>query len=201
MTASLQPAQPAGPANSTTLILANATAVALGDDVAAYDDLAARIAGAVAPAGIIEELWVRDVVDLVWEVVRLRRYKANLLATRASDGMTDVLQSIGESFAYDKAKAWAARTPTGIGDVNAALSAAGVGLDAVAACTFVRHLDKFERIEKLIAAAEARRAATLREIEGHRGALAARLRAEADRAAMIAEGEFEEVAPAAGTDA
>ncbi len=89
----------------------------------------------------------------------------------------------------------AARKPTAIGDVNAQLDAAGLGPDAVAASTFAASLDEFERIEKLIAAAEARRAATLREIELYRASLAARLREQSDRAAMIAEGEFEEVAP------
>ena len=43
-----------------------------GEDPAAYDQLAARITAAVAPANVIEEIWVRDVVDLVWDVVRLR---------------------------------------------------------------------------------------------------------------------------------
>jgi hypothetical protein len=195
MTASLQPAQAAGPANSTALILATSAAVAAGEDAAAYDDLAARIANAVAPATIIEQLWVRDVVDLVWEVVRLRRYKASLLTTRAYLGMDAVLKGLGESHFFTKSREWAARKPTATADVNAQLANAGLGPDAVAAATFA------ERIEKLIASAESRRAAILREIELYRASLAARLREQAERATTIAEGEFEEVAPAAGPDA
>ena len=57
-----------------------------GEDGAAYDQLAARIMAAVAPENVIEEIWVRDVVDLVWDVVRLRRLKAGLFTVGASDG-------------------------------------------------------------------------------------------------------------------
>jgi hypothetical protein len=50
-----------------------------GEDSAAYDELLARVSGAVKPSDILEEIWVRDVVDLVWEALRLRRLKANLI--------------------------------------------------------------------------------------------------------------------------
>jgi len=204
MTASLAPADTAGltnSANSTALIFALPTAIVAGEDTAAYDDLAARIAGAVAPATIVEQLWVRDVVDLVWEVVRLRRYKASLLATRAYLGVCAVLKGLGDDEFYTKSREWAARRPTAIGDVDAQLANAGLGRDAIAAATFAERIDEFERIEKRIADAERRRAAILREIEVYRATLAARLREEAERATTIAEGEFEEVAPAAGAGA
>jgi hypothetical protein len=201
MTAIVHPAETAGSANSAALILANPAAVATGEDAAVYDDLAARITGAVAPATIIEQLWVRDVIDLVWEVVRLRRYKASLLATRAYLGVEAVLKGLGESHFFTKSREWAARMPTAIADVNAQLANAGLGSEAVAAATFAERIGEFERIEKLIADAERRRAAILREIELYRASLAARLREEAERAATITPGEFEEVAPAAGTNA
>ena len=201
MTASLQPAQPAGATNSIALIFARPAALAAGEDAMVYDDLAARIAGAVAPKNIIEQLWVRDVVDLVWEVVRLRRYKASLLTTRAYHGVSAVLKGLGDSEFFTKSKEWAARRPTAIGDLNAQLANAGIGPEAIAAATFAERIDEFERIEKRIADVERRRAAVLREIELYRAALAARLREAADRAAIITDGEFEEVAPAAGAGA
>jgi hypothetical protein len=42
-----------------------------GEETAAYDELLVRISGAVNPADIFEEIWVRDLVDLVWEALRL----------------------------------------------------------------------------------------------------------------------------------
>jgi hypothetical protein len=201
MTAQVQFANPATPDNSTASIPAASAALARGEDTAAYDDLAARVARAVAPAGVVEQLLVREVVDVTWDVARLRRYKVDLLATRAADGMEAVLRGLGETSARGKARAWAAGTPTAIADVNEQLATAGLGPDAVAASTFVAHLDEYERIEKMIGAAEARRAAILREIGRHRAALAARLREATDRAAMIEDGELAEVAPAAGAAA
>jgi hypothetical protein len=41
-----------------------------GEDSAAYDDLLARVSGAVKPADVLEEIWVCDIVDLVWETFR-----------------------------------------------------------------------------------------------------------------------------------
>ena len=41
-----------------------------GEDAASYDDLLARISGTLKPADILEEIWVCDVVDLVWEKLR-----------------------------------------------------------------------------------------------------------------------------------
>jgi hypothetical protein len=39
----------------------------------------------------MEEMWIRDVVDLAWDSFRLRRLKANLLRVRASNAVWDVL--------------------------------------------------------------------------------------------------------------
>jgi len=123
--------------------------------------LAARIVAAVAPDNVIEEIWVRDVVDLVWDVVRLRRFKAGLFRVGASDGMVQILLGLGVD--RHTAREWAAR------------------------------IDQFERIERMLAAAEVRRAAALDAIENHR--VAERLRAaaqeaERDAAPPIAAGEF-----------
>src|ERR1700680_24366 len=44
-----------------------------GEDAAAYDELLTRVSAAVKPADILEDIWVRDIVDLVWHAFRLRR--------------------------------------------------------------------------------------------------------------------------------
>jgi pyruvate/2-oxoglutarate dehydrogenase complex dihydrolipoamide acyltransferase (E2) component len=163
-----------------------------GEDAATYDQLAARIIAAVAPENVIEEIWVRDVVDLVWEVVRLRRLKAGLFRVGASDGMAAILRGIGEQ--YDvKAREWAARKPAAVAAVNAQLSAAGLDMDDVTTSTFAARLDQFERIERMLAAAEVRRAAALNGIDNRRVAerlRAAALAAEQAAAPPVEEGEF-----------
>lgn len=175
-----------------------------GEDAAAYAQLAARIRAAVAPANVIEEIWARDVADLTWDVVRLRRLKAGLFAVGASDGMTQILCGL-EKHAITgqlKARDWAARKPAALAEVNTQLSAAGLDMGDVATSTFAARIDQFDRIERMLAAAEVRRAAALHAIDNRRAA--ERLHAaaeEAERAAAppVEEGEFTLV-PATGAE-
>jgi hypothetical protein len=160
-----------------------------GEDAAAYHQLAARFAAAVAPANVIEEMWVRDVVDLVWDVMRLRRLKSGLFTVGASDGMEKILRATGGERYL--AREWAARKPDAVSAVNTHLSAAGLDMADVATSTFAARIDEFERIERMLAAAEVRRAAALNAIDNRR--LAERLRAaaqDAERATAPVEGEF-----------
>src|SRR5215468_12232143 len=56
---------------------AGAPPVIAGESRAAYDELLARMTRSLAPADVLEHMFLRDVVDLAWEVLRLRRLKAN----------------------------------------------------------------------------------------------------------------------------
>jgi hypothetical protein len=47
-----------------------------GEDGAAYNQFHGGIAASVKPKDFLEEIWVRDIADLSWEVLRLRRIKA-----------------------------------------------------------------------------------------------------------------------------
>ena len=129
-----------------------------GEDVAAYDALTARIAGAVAPADVLEEMWVRDVVDLAWEALRLRRLKALLLTSAAPEGLTELLTpSIGAVQARELAEAWTAGGRRAARRVDTLLKAAGLARDAVTAQTLSLHIDGVERIDRMITLAEAPR--------------------------------------------
>ena len=58
-----------------------------GEDGAAYDELVARFSAAIKPKDFLEEMWMRDVVDLTWETLRMRRLKAALLTSGMSEGL------------------------------------------------------------------------------------------------------------------
>ena len=166
-----------------------------GDARAGYETLLARVTEDVRPAGIVEEAWVRDVVDLIWEAVRARRLKAALMTSEAAKGMSRVLQRLDpERPAYRLSYAWASRDLAATGEAEAILEAAGLGIDHVMAQTLRRHIDTIERIDRMAASAEARRAATLREIAHHRASFAATLGAAAD--AAIADAAIEVMAVA-----
>jgi hypothetical protein len=63
-----------------------------GEDEAAYDELLGRICAAVKPVNVIEEMFVADVVFLVWEILRLRRLKLSLLRTRGHEALERFLR-------------------------------------------------------------------------------------------------------------
>ena len=161
-----------------------------GEDLANYERLSARTA-AVEPCDVIEVFWVRDVVDLLWEVLRLRRLKASLLLASAASGLEQLLTPVlGWSDAGPLAKQWHAGERRHVSGSSKFLNDRGLTLDAITAETLSAKLDDVERIDRMIANAEGRRHVVLREIDRHRAAVAARLRSAAE---AIEEGEFEEV--------
>ena len=121
-----------------------------GEDSAAYDDFLVRIRGVLRPADVIEEIWARDVADLTWDVVRLRRLKAGLFTIGAVDGMEQLLCGLEKHAITGKlnARDWAARKPAALVEVNTQLSAAGLDMGDVATSTFAARIDQFDRIER-----------------------------------------------------
>ena len=143
-----------------------------GENTQDYDDLVTRISTEVKPDDILEHIWVRDFVDLVWEASRLRRLKANLMTANAVHGLAQVLEPfMGCSDAESLAVDWAKRKSRAIKRVDTILASTGLTMDAVMAQTLSLKLDDIERIDRMIAIAEARRNVVLREIDRHRESL------------------------------
>ena len=165
-----------------------------GEDAAAYDELLLRISAAVRPHDIFEEIWVRDIVDLVWEAFRLRRLKACAMTAGARAALVQELGPlVGWPQAQGLAGSWAARKPGALAEVEEHLAAAGIGLEGVAAQGLCIKLDFVERIDRMVMAAEARRNAALREVDRYRATLGRQLRqaaleAEAQEIAVALEG-------------
>jgi hypothetical protein len=148
-----------------------------GESSVDYDDLLARVSAAVKPTDILEEIFVRDVVDLSWEALRLRRLKAALLESSQHRGIRELSSLFfGYSEMDDIADGWQKREPEVVQRVEKALRSAGLTREHVMAETLSVELDNIERIDRLIASAEARRNAALREVDRHRSAIAQTLR-------------------------
>ena len=163
-----------------------------GEDAAAYNQLHARISAAVKPKDVLEEIWVRDVVDLTWETLRMRRFKAKLLASATSTGLERILHRAGNNWTQDRdlSRQWAVRDRQAIKQVDKRLATMGLTIEAVTAETFFAMIDDIERVDRMIMNAEARRNAALREVDRHRVAQALRRASE-----EAVEAEFEDVAP------
>jgi hypothetical protein len=147
-----------------------------GEKPASYEELLGRFTQALKPADILEEMWVRDVVDLTWEVLRLRRLKANLLSGCACEGMHQVLISLGAGREFTASRGWAARDPEATEHAEGALQAAGLSMDTVMARTLSERIIDIERIERMTTAAEHRRNAALQQIRRHRVPFGEKLR-------------------------
>jgi hypothetical protein len=158
-----------------------------GENPADYQALLKRVSIAVQPKDVLDEIWVRDIVDLYWEMLRLRRLKAGLLNASMGDGLRAVLGSLrstGSSSLTTEAlvQSWLNGSPDSRKKVEQSLAAAGFSMDVVAAAALSKKLDEFERIDVMITRAEARRNNALREIDRHRATLGAALRAAVDDA-------------------
>jgi hypothetical protein len=147
------------------------------ENVADYEALSVRVIAAVKPTDAIEHLYVRDAVDLQWELMRLRHLKTRFLVSSASVGLK-ILMNMRMNYVDSDPnyKSWINNERKGIKNIKSMLSDWGLSEADIHAQTLAKKIDEFERIERLIANGEARRNAALRELERHREAVGRRLR-------------------------
>jgi hypothetical protein len=143
-----------------------------------YTTIAERIVIASTPRDAIEEFLIRDVIDLTWEILRIRRVKAGIMRASASDGVERVLAGVGLDYPemVRLGKEWAAGDDRARKKVGAILTKAGMTIDEVTAKTLESNLDSFERLDRMLASVEARRNNALREVDRHRVALGGTVR-------------------------
>ncbi len=156
----------------------------LGEALADYFRTARHIVAVIQPKDAIEDFLTRDVIDLDWENRRLRRAKAGLLRASASKGVRRVLSTIGDSSPIFSAlgmsdgyiQEWASGKASTRKEFAEMLEKAGLTMDDVMAEALAEVIDSFERFDRMLASAEARRNNALREIERHREARGAATR-------------------------
>ena len=125
----------------------------------------------------------RDVIDLSWEVLRLRRLKAGLLRGATSSRIYQVMCRLGyeDEHAWKLTANWAAERKAAKKEVAGALRKAQLTMEDVMAETLEGKINSFERFDRLLASSEARRNNALREIERHRAALGGAVISTSDR--------------------
>jgi hypothetical protein len=161
----------------------------LGEKEADYANLASRFLEALKPKDAIEEFLVRDVIDLTWEILRLRRAKAGILKASVAYGVEQVLNDLGY-YGDLYGKKWAAGDEGARNQVEVLLTKAGLTIDEVTAKTLESKLDPFERLDRMMASAEARRNNALRELDRHRETLGVAARRAIDE---VEDVEFRDV--------
>lgn len=132
--------------------------------------------------------------------MRLRRARAALLSANRYIGVKHVLSPLCGTEVRDLSKQWARREEKAVAAVDRHLATAGLTMDAVMAETMSAEIELIEKMDRMIASAEIRRNATLREIERRRSEFAARLRQAAQARDNVEEATFQVIeAPAAPT--
>ena len=148
------------------------------ESVVDYEGLKARLRAKISPQDVLEEIWLRDILDLQWEVLRMRRLKARLLTNSSPSGLESLLhRRVNYSDVGKFVDAWGRGNKEDIKEIELLLKSRGLGLDDVDAHSLLKRLEPLESIDRMISQAETRRNNALREIERAREAAARRLRA------------------------
>ena len=162
-----------------------------GERAKDYYELLERLFSAIGPTDFIEEIWARDLTDVVWSKFRLRRILAALLDDEVWDKVNDeaaecagqeakLLETTEEEkeemdklLDSDFELTWeerVAKYPRANDKFQALWSKAKADLDfdLIQARVITRNLDEIERIEFLIAIAQRRIDEVIRELDRHR---------------------------------
>src|SRR5205814_1034314 len=62
-----------------------------GEDERAYDDLLASLTGHLKPSDPLEEMWLREIIDLTWEHMRWRRQLAHFLDVVLREKLEEII--------------------------------------------------------------------------------------------------------------
>ena len=167
-----------------------------------YNNFFAAIVAGVRPADSIDWLYVKDVVDLSWQIRRERKVLVGVVRWLQTEVVRDLLKATADPsdplaaacyrifHASDYAQAWAS-DPAARKEIDARLAAKGYPPSAVLAEAYRRGAADIDAIDRRIASYESRRVAIVREIERRRERLARDLD---NASSSIIDGEFSEAA-------
>jgi hypothetical protein len=153
------------------------------EDRAEYNDLLSAITAAVQPSDAVEQIWTGEAVEKGWDALRQRRFKTGLIAANRQKALAAVLHPLmslfpetGDHEAQILAWKYTLGHDDAIKEVDELLRKAHLTMAAIHAQAMAMHIDKFEILDRLIWAAEARRDALLDLIERRRAAFGQKLR-------------------------
>ncbi len=158
-----------------------------GESEADYDEVMSKATSTIAPTDVIEAMWVKDIVDLVWESHRLKRLKASLLMAsrkkaidhlmaQTSRPMDDITRDLFSGYAAS----WLTGEAAAVERLEKLFAKRKLDMNSILAQALADRLSEVERIDRMIASADTRRDKALTNIERRREAKARRLRTNAD---------------------
>jgi hypothetical protein len=148
------------------------------EDNKVYWDFLNEVAGCLKPKDIIEWLWLKDVVDLSWEILRLRKFKITLIeiGREVINGMIEYEREHPDEPYYEDLLTQTPIRARTAEEIKFRKNQPLHDTETDSAKLLWQHIDQYEHIERLLTAAELRRDRILREIELRRAEVARRLR-------------------------
>lgn len=149
-----------------------------GESVQQYNDLLGILVSQVAPADLVEWLWVLNYLDCAWDVLRLRRFKSVLIDLQQKRALQGVILKMAPDRSY---------TPASLAQAEALWLAdpahfAKRGIDplSVPATAVVQIRENLEALNKMLERAERRCDTIMQQLEYRREVFAHRARRAAD---------------------
>jgi hypothetical protein len=145
----------------------------------------------IQPEGAIEQIYVDDFATLIWEILRLRRYKTVIINNSRLPALQGILEQLlcrrdfddpddHEHAADELARGWFANQRAK-SQVATLLRKFGLDEAAIEAEAFRLRAEDLERLDRMLTAAEVRRDKALRCIADYRQILSKQLRQAANR--------------------
>jgi hypothetical protein len=148
-----------------------------GEDIAAYYGLHERVHQEIRPQDFMEEVWTRDVVDLMYQALRWSRLRDELLKASSSRGLSIVLREMMDApYAEMYTKGWLKGDPEHTKIVDDHLQRSRLGGVALTAHALAVQLQAINAIDMMAMRCEQRRDGAFRSIERHREGFGKRLR-------------------------
>ena len=155
------------------------------EDPSAYEALLATFAARMRPTDEIEWIYIKDCVDLTWDIQRIRRAIAGIIDVTRKEALRSILESILEkgnleldkgriSQADLKADEWYT-CPEVKEELIALMARYGLDEKAITAQALALRSRELAKLEHMLASAELRRSSMFEEIARYRGLFSCRL--------------------------
>jgi len=162
-----------------------------GEDALAYDAIEAEFYEIIAPRNIVEEAWVRELSDGIWEERRLSLAKSVSIKLGRREGVEATVEAVygprGTMMGYGTPSGLRTSIEVMTGDVaatkayNDCLQKVGLKPEEHSAAIYVARLEKQLRIQSFIDGLRRRRTALLRDVEHRRADMAKLLKVASER--------------------
>ena len=162
-----------------------------GEDLGAYYSLLGQLGAECGALGILDWIWVKDIADLTWQILRMRQWMRvmiengqktglaagidQLLSMRPGETVSATANRLADEAFSDLAPDQHGRD--GAARLSALLKPHGLGMHQIAAAnSFFQQFKSISEAEELITSLEYRRDRALRQLENRRLSLGSQLR-------------------------